>query len=59
MPRMIRSRHNPLINQPDLLAKPQMANSETTMVRIRNITAHDNIFTPIDGLKRARRPGAQ
>jgi hypothetical protein len=51
MHRRISSRHNPLINQPDIPANPPKARSAATTARISIVTAHDNILEVPGGLK--------
>jgi hypothetical protein len=51
--RIIRRMYKPLTIHPGIPAMPQIANSATTTARISNVTAHENIFCRVDGLKRA------
>jgi hypothetical protein len=51
--RIIRRMHNPLTIHPGIPAMPQIASSAATTARISIVTAHDNIFFRLVGLKRA------
>jgi hypothetical protein len=53
MHRMIRSRHNPLTNHPGIPAVPQCESKAATTARMSIVTAQDNIFCRVYGLKRA------
>jgi hypothetical protein len=45
--------YNPLTIHPGIPAMPQIASSAATTARISIVTAHDNIISRVDGLKRA------
>ena len=45
--------YNPLTIHPGIPAMPQIASSAATTARISIVTAHDNIFFQVEGLKRA------
>jgi hypothetical protein len=54
MQRIITRRHSPLTTHPGIPAMPQVASRAATMARINIVTAHDNIFSRLQGLKCAR-----